>query len=322
MKTTKIEDIEIIELPTEWPIGPVNLFLIKGEKLTLVDAGRRLERAWEQFNAALNERGYSIMDIEQVVLTHHHTDHIGLINWLLERNPIPVYAHPNCRPYLEQDEKYFKWARTFFTTFFQEQGVPEKFIKRLASSNEDDELKTKVDFINIEEGSFIPGLSEWRVFETKGHAQSHISLYRPRDQVFVSGDLLIKHMPSGIFLEAPIAPESIRSKPLIQYIESLEKCLTFPVSLALSGHGEAMEDVQQHIHETLRKIDKRAQRVKNFLRDGKKTSFQLTQGLYPDKYENALWLLLTDTVSLLDLLVARNEIQLEVENGVVYYLWE
>lgn len=320
MTTIKIDDIDVIELPTEWPVGPVNLFLIKGEKLTLLDAGRRLESSWELFNTALEERGLSIMDIEQVVLTHHHTDHVGMLDWLLEKNPIPVYAHPNCRPYLMHDKNYFKKAKEFFAKLFFEHGVPDKVIERFTSSKgEFRGLKSKVEIVEIDEGTVIPGLSDWQVIETKGHAQSHISLYRPQDQVFLCGDHLIKHMPAGIFLEAPMYPETVRSKPLIQYIDNLKKCLNLPISLTLSSHGVPLEDVQAHIQEVLRKIDKRAERVKSFLNEGKKNSYQLIQLLYPSRYEKETPILLTDTVSLLDLLVERNEIIQEEIKGVLYY---
>lgn len=62
--------VDKIELPTDWPVGSVNVFLIHGEKLTLVDCGRKLEKAWHVFNEALKQRGLTIMDIEQIVLTH------------------------------------------------------------------------------------------------------------------------------------------------------------------------------------------------------------------------------------------------------------
>lgn len=320
MTTIKIDDIDVIELPTEWPVGPVNLFLIKGEKLTLLDAGRRLESSWELFNTALKERGLSVMDIEQVVLTHHHTDHVGMLDWLLEKNLIPVYAHRNCRPYLMHDKDYFKGTKEFFANLFYEHGVPDIVIERFTSAKgEFRGLKSKVEIEEIDEGIIIPGLSDWQVIETKGHAQSHISLYRPEDQVFLCGDHLIKHMPAGIFLEAPISPERNRAKPLLQYIDNLNKCLDFPISLTLSSHGEPIEDVQIHIQEILRKIDKRSQRVKQFLHDGKKNSYHLIQLLYPKRYKKETPILLTDTISLLDLLVDRSEINQERIEGVYYY---
>jgi glyoxylase-like metal-dependent hydrolase (beta-lactamase superfamily II) len=321
MKRNLVEDIEIIELPTDWPVGPVNLFLIKGEKLTLVDAGRRLEKAWVLFKLALERKGYSIMDIDQVVLTHHHTDHVGMLDWLLEANPVPVYAHANCRPYLSLEETHFTRAMEFFKTFFHEQGVPNSLMNQLVSGKGGFRgIENKVEIIQeLNEGDTIPGLPEWKVIETKGHSQSHISLYRSRDQVFLSGDHLIKHTPAGIFLDPPIYPEMTRSKPLIQYIENLKKCLTFPISVTFSGHGEPIDDVVGLIEKTLNNIDKRAQKVKNVLLDSKKSAYQIVRILYPDRYEHGITVLLSDAVSLLDLLIERNEISQVEEDGVIYY---
>lgn len=317
----KIEGVEVIELPTEWPVGPVNVFLLKGEKLTLVDCGRKMEKAWDMFNDALKELKLSVMDIEQIVLTHHHGDHVGLLDWILEENPIPVYAHENCRPFLKQDEDHFARARDFFSGFYDDFGVPKEIGQKFASTKGWNQgLRKKIEITaTIDEGIPVPGLSEWQVIETKGHAQSHISLYRPKDQVLLCGDHLIKHTPAGIFLEAPIYPEVVRAKPLIQYVNNLRKCLQLPISLTLSGHGDAIDNTHDFIHEMLEKIDKRAERVKSKLQDGQKSGYEIIQEIYPDKYEKATNVLASDTVGLLDLLLEREEIITEIENGIIYY---
>ncbi|MDQ0217702.1 MBL fold metallo-hydrolase [Peribacillus cavernae] len=313
--------VEMIELPTEWPVGPVNVFLIYGEKLTLVDCGRKLEKAWGQFNASLKQRGLTIMDIEQIVLTHHHDDHIGFLDWILEKNPIPVYAHANCRPYLTQDVDHFQRGAEFFSTFYREFGIPKEQAEELANSKAWNQgLKNKIQItMELDGGVAIPGLSEWQVIETKGHAQSHISLYRSSDHVLLCGDHLIKHSPAGIFLEAPIFPETERSNPLIQYVNNLKKCLSFPVDITLSGHGEAIQNLPELINETLQKIDKRAGRVKSKLVNRKKSGFDLVKELYPDRFEDAMILLASDTIGLLDLLFERGEIISEKRDGVIYY---
>ena len=95
-----LSDIKMLELPTEWLVGPVNLYLIFGEKLTLVDGGIKYPGAWDVFNEFLNKKDLAVQDIEQVVLTHHHTDHIGMLDYLLTEHTVPIYAHRNCIPYL------------------------------------------------------------------------------------------------------------------------------------------------------------------------------------------------------------------------------
>jgi glyoxylase-like metal-dependent hydrolase (beta-lactamase superfamily II) len=59
-------------LGTRW----VNWYIVEdGARLTVVDA--RLPQYWDQLTAALAAMGRGISDVEAVVLTHNHFDHIG-----------------------------------------------------------------------------------------------------------------------------------------------------------------------------------------------------------------------------------------------------
>ncbi|WP_180953687.1 MBL fold metallo-hydrolase [Bacillus sp. T33-2] len=313
--------IETIQLSTDWPVGPVNVFLVYGEKLTLVDAGRKLGKAWDEFNTALKALGLNVKDIEQIVLTHHHGDHVGLLEYILDANPIPVYAHANCRPYLTKDVIHSENTYRFFKGFYTEFGLAEQLSHELASfKGWDQPFNRKIDISkDLNEGEQLPGLTGWRVIDTKGHAQSHISLYNSVDKVLIAGDHLIKHIPAGIFLEPPIEPETERSRPLIQYVDNLKKLVEYPIQITLSGHGEPIDNSRELINETLEKIDKRAARVRSMLLDGKKNGYQLVKKLYPGRFEGAMTLLASDTIGLLDLLEDRGEIVAQNEDGVIYY---
>jgi glyoxylase-like metal-dependent hydrolase (beta-lactamase superfamily II) len=94
--------IQRITLPTPFPIGPVNVYLVESESLTLVDAGPKTDEAWESLKQQLRVRGYSPSNIEQVVLTHHHIDHVGLLDFLRENGDIRVIGHPRNRPWIRQ----------------------------------------------------------------------------------------------------------------------------------------------------------------------------------------------------------------------------
>lgn len=313
--------IKRIELPTDWPVGPVNVYLIFGDKLTLIDAGRKLEKSWTEFRGALRKEGLSTRDIEQIILTHHHGDHIGLLDYILDNHPVPVYAHGNCRPFLSQDQTFFKNSREFFEHFYKEFGLPEEEACRLAAMKEYD--RSHLRRINVEkelkDGDMVEGLKGWQAVETKGHAQSHISLYHSEERILICGDHLIGHSPAGVFLEAPQHSGEERSKPLIQYIESLKKLLKLSVDVTLSGHGEPIRQLPLKIHETLNKIDKRAARVKGKLQRNKKTGYELIYELYGKKAETAMGVFISDAIGLLDLLLDRNEITAENQDGILYY---
>ena len=73
-----IEPIRI-ELPLGIMFQTVNCYLIPGEQLTLIDCGLYSEENWLFFQERINAHGFQVSDIEQVIITHEHRDHIGLL---------------------------------------------------------------------------------------------------------------------------------------------------------------------------------------------------------------------------------------------------
>ena len=72
-----MSDVEQIPIPVPY-LGSVNLWLLEGDPLTLVDAGPANSAALTALEKGLAEHGFALADIEQVLLTHHHLDHAGL----------------------------------------------------------------------------------------------------------------------------------------------------------------------------------------------------------------------------------------------------
>src|SRR5436309_7962820 len=67
-----------ISLPTPFYIGPVNVYLIKEDPVTLIDTGPKTNEAIAALRAGLKEAGLSVADVRRIVLTHAHEDHCGL----------------------------------------------------------------------------------------------------------------------------------------------------------------------------------------------------------------------------------------------------
>ncbi len=313
-----VQRIEKIELSTNFPIGPVNVYLVFGEKLTLIDAGIQTEQAWNELIAGLRLLGLTVQDIEQIVLTHHHNDHMGLLQWILEKNPVPVYAHKDTETYLA-DEAYMKWSGEFFDRLFVEFGLTEEVAEKWAYRKRDRDVLAGLKIEKgLQEGDGIPGLPGWEVIETKGHSQDHISLYHAGEQIFICGDHVIDDIHVGIFLDAPLPGEQ-RAKPLIQYIANLKKCLKLPIKITYSGHGPDIYDISRFIHAQFERTEHRVQRVKNVLEKGNATGLDIVKKMYPERYKKGLITFVFEIISVLDLLMERNEIFAEKQNGVYVY---
>lgn len=305
-------------MTTNWPVGPVNVYLIYGEKLTLVDTGLKNETTWRELRDGLSEKGLSLHDIEQIVITHHHNDHAGMLDWIISEHEVRVYAHPYAKPFLVKDRHYLKWSDLFFKQLFYEFGVPNEVAAQKHRKSRNRKQKIDLDLRIVNEGEAIPGLPGWKVIETKGHSQDHISLLHEPSRQFICGDHLIKGMPAGIFIDAPYENEA-RAKPMLQYINGLNRCLTMDISLAFSGHGPVIRNISEVIDEQLRRIENRGKRIKKVLGKNRLTGFELIQAMYPKRYEQSIGLFVSETMSMLDVLEERQEVIKEKRNGVLTY---
>jgi len=155
----------------------VNVYLVRtGASWVLIDAG--LGGHARTITAAAEEFMGSTRAPEAIVLTHGHFDHVGSLDALLDRWPVPVYAHRLERPYLNGESAY---------------PPPDPLVGRGSMS-----LLSRLyprgpiniaNCLNLlpEDGS-VPMMPEWRYVFTPGHTAGHISLYRERDKTLIAGD--------------------------------------------------------------------------------------------------------------------------------------
>ncbi|MDX6573841.1 MAG: hypothetical protein QOC86_2997, partial [Gaiellales bacterium] len=82
-----------------------NRYLIEEDsRLTIVDAG--VPSSWDSFQEALGRIGRSASDVEAVVLTHAHFDHIGFAERARRELGIPVWVHEDDAPLTQHPSRY------------------------------------------------------------------------------------------------------------------------------------------------------------------------------------------------------------------------
>ncbi|SDJ66055.1 MBL fold metallo-hydrolase [Sediminibacillus albus] len=310
--------IKQLTVPTPFAVGDAHIYLLEGETLSLIDAGVKTKEAWQALKAGLKEIGYYPNDIEQVILTHHHPDHNGLIEEFPRLKA--VYGHPLNDVWLKRDESYFQRYEQFFADLYERSGVPESYKKFLKG------LREPLRFAGagaltgkLLEGDGLPGHEEFTVIETPGHAQSHLSFYRKLDGAFIGGDHLLAHISSNPLLEPPINPGEERPKPLLQYRDALLKCLDLEIHNVYPGHGPIFQEVPDLIASRLEKQKQRAEKVKEILHGKKeKTVFQVCEHLFPRHIDKEFGLTMSETIGQLDFLQEHNKIVMSNQNGV----WE
>lgn len=315
------EGIYQISIPTPFAVGAVNLYLVAGEKLTLVDVGPLTEEAWHALSSGMEQIGYRLKDVEQIVLTHHHVDHCGLLARVREQSGAVTMAHPLAKPYVEQDATFMDFHDRFFLQLYRESGVPEEkltLIKRFHQRITTFSAPSKID-VDLKHEQKVPGLEGWQVLYTPGHSQSHLSLYREKDGVMIAGDHIIKHISSNAFIEPPRDQTLTRPLTLVQYRTALEMCADMELDLVLPGHGESVTNHRELILNRLNRNWERTGVLRQHLHDGEKTAYQLTELLFPTLIHKEMPLTLSETLGHIDLLSILHQVEIEQRDGVFYY---
>ncbi|MFB4165808.1 MBL fold metallo-hydrolase [Alteribacillus sp. JSM 102045] len=316
----KTKDIHQITLPTPFLVGPVHVYLIEGEALTLVDSGPNTKEAWELLNKALENRGYQPKDIEQVILTHHHPDHTGLAYRFTETAEIKGHWKNNF--WLEGDADFFIQIISYFNNLYDCLGLPERLKDKILEEHKSYIRLTEKTALrtSLNHGDLIDGLNGWKAVETSGHAQTHISLLREEDGYFIGGDHILGHISSNAIIEAPYPGEKDRSRSLLQYREALNRCKRYPISKVLPGHGEIVEDVEELINKRLNSQDKRADQLLQLLNEyGAMNCFSLCRLFFKDTVEKQPALTMSEILGHLDLLEEKNLITAKLKNNQFFY---
>lgn len=316
-KLTTTKDVFKITLPTPFAVGDVNVYVVKGEALTLIDAGAKTEEAWQSFNEQLAQLGYTPSDIDQIVITHHHPDHVGLLDYF--NKDIPIIGHPKNQPWISQDKQFFVENEPFYNELFLQLGLDPAFIN-LIDMDEELEYSCRRSLTKtIGEGDIIEGMTGFKVLETPGHAQSHIVLYREEDGMLIAGDTLLAKISPNPLLEPPQFGETARPRPLVQYNNSLRKLLTLDMSKVVTGHGADIMNPHELIQERFVSQKARAYHVLQMIKKKPMTAFEVCTKLFPKVYLKQPLFTVSETVGQLDFLEEIGEIKIEVVNGQHIY---
>jgi glyoxylase-like metal-dependent hydrolase (beta-lactamase superfamily II) len=313
------DGIAKLTLPTPFPVGDVNAYLIKGDRLTLVDAGTKTQDSWESLKYQLAELKLKPEDIEQVVLTHDHPDHVGMLDYF--SSELEVYGHPLNERWINRTPEFESAHKEFYEKLFVQFGIPEqyflpsmKIMKKTLVFSCDRSLSGE-----IIENDVPPALPGWRVLETPGHAQSHIVLLREKDGTMIAGDTILAGISPNPLLEPPLPGEFERPKPLVQYNATLKKLQQYPIGLVYTGHGAEIAEVHGLIEKRLARQHDRALQVKGMLEGRELTVFEICKLLFPSVYERELNLTISETVGQLDYLQSLDAVAVREEGPTFVY---
>lgn len=308
-----------ISLPTPYPVGPVNVYLILSEPYTLVDAGPETAEARKLLEEVLAARGLSLRDVKRVVLTHSHADHSSLAGWLQDVSGAKVFVHP-----LELD-RILK-PQNFFAErlpFLYETGCPRAVIEQMTAARD----KLPMPKIRADEAVELTGGEELafadgtlKVYHFPGHAPGHLCLYDPEGGNFFAGDFLLPHITPNPFVEFEPDHPGRRVHTLSIYLKGLKKVEAMAIKKVWPGHGEAFSGHRELIASYYEHHENRLGHLLEIMsKNGELTVFQLSRLVYPDLSGFDIFLGLSEIQAHLDVLHERGLISAREQEKVFAY---
>ncbi|NLV41470.1 MAG: MBL fold metallo-hydrolase [Candidatus Hydrogenedentes bacterium] len=302
-----------IPLPSSLPMGGVNVFLYRGrEALTLFDTGVLTEDAYAALEAGLAAEGVAVRDLERIVLTHHHFDHIGLLRRLAEASGAQTCGHPDTLECLRMTYQFDGAYREYYRALFREMGVPGGEIELFIAGRE--RLRQYLDVYSVDrflaDGSVLDGFT---VHHVPGHSPTDTLFLHASGDAVVGDHLLATVTPNPI-LRRPFAGRE-RVKTLVEYRESLMKTRSLPISWCHPGHGGGFGDAPVVADAILARQDRCCDRIMALLPEEGMTPFEALRALYPSPSAALMFFRLSVAAGHLEWLETLGQVRREQETG-------
>jgi glyoxylase-like metal-dependent hydrolase (beta-lactamase superfamily II) len=278
-----------LRLPLPWPGVPHgNAWAVSsGDGFVLFDTGIGGEGRMAQLEQALRQASFEVEDCQLVVCTHSHVDHFGNAAPIAERAGCEVWVHPawgHVRKLVDDPDAALD-ARIEVARM---SGVPAAGLELYEKSRRGAE--TGIDVLPTPDKDLLPGvevetdLGAWQVYETPGHAPSHVCLHQPERKLLISGDHLLGRV--SLFFDQGHTPD-----PVGEFLGGLDQIEPLEIDLCLSGHGRPFRDVHAKIDANRVEVAEQLGRVRDSLAAGEKPAFEAVPDLLGDDIspQTAVW---------------------------------
>ncbi len=322
--------IHRLAVPTPFLVGRVNCYLIEDDPLTLVDTGPNSGKSLDELEQALRDLGRRIEDLELIVITHQHMDHLGLLEILARRSGAEVAALDLLGPYLAEFSASAQSDDEFSTQVMLRHGVPPELMTALASVGAAFRAFGSGGRVTValHDGAELRLRDRTLVaLHRPGHSPSDTLFWDEARRLLFGGDHLLAHVSSNPLVSRPLPPVAglppaggpDRPRALIDYIASMRKTRRLPAQLVLSGHGPPVTDHRALIDERLHMHERRARKVLGLLGAGPLTAYELASRMWGNVAVTQAFLTISEVLGHLDLLIEQGQVNEESDGPVTSF---
>jgi glyoxylase-like metal-dependent hydrolase (beta-lactamase superfamily II) len=311
--------IHRLAIPTPFAVGRVNVYLIEDEPLTLVDAGPNSGTSFDELQRGLAGLGHSLEDIDLVVLTHQHIDHLGLVSLVAAHAGAEVAAIDVAVPFVENYSREAQEDDDFARDIMFRNGIPEDVVTALQSVSQAFRAwGSRADVTRVLRDGDEMGFRDrtLHVHHRPGHSPTD-TVFHDRDRgILIAADHLLKHISSNPLITRSLDGSGRRPQALVTYLESLGKTREMDVDLVLPGHGEPITDHRGLIDERFALHRRRADKIHGLIAERPRSAYEIARALWGNIAVTQAYLTLSEVLGHVDLLLNDGRVR-EVEEGGV-----
>ncbi len=234
-------DVVLLRLPLPFALDHVNVYLLRDDLgWTIVDCGLDTPVARRIWDSVLDSALIDGQIIRQIIVTHHHPDHVGLAGWLAARCGAAVHMTTEEAEAVTRYSDPRRDAVAERAPLWHEHGLPADLARTLMQHMPRYDLQvhalpTNVQAIDTTRMLEMGG-RRWKPLIGHGHSPQHLSLLAEDGSIMIGGDQVLPKITPNI----AVWPGG-DSNPLRSYLASLK---TFeavaPEALLLPSHKQPL----------------------------------------------------------------------------------
>lgn len=315
---TRTLPVSRLEFPVDWPPGHVAAYLLTGEEPVLIDSGMAGEPGRETLLEALDEHGYPPAEIEHLVLTHPHVDHLGQAATVIEAGDPTVYAPAGVERRFSRDTDDLARAVTRNATAAGLSGdLRDSVVERATESLRRDRSLLPSDAVDawVEDGQTVEiGDVTLRAIHTPGHQADHLC-YETRfddERVLFSGDMAIKPFRS---VAIHVGLDDGVEESIGAFYRALDRLQGLEIDRVFPGHGPTHREYADSLDRSVASLDRLLETTVESLHNGATTAAEIADR----RRGRELVYLLPETVGALAHLEADGRVTSHLADGVRHY---
>jgi glyoxylase-like metal-dependent hydrolase (beta-lactamase superfamily II) len=317
--------IHTLRIPTPFAVGRVNTYLIEDDPLTLIDSGPNSGTSLDELQHQLAEIGRSIDDIELIVLTHQHIDHLGLIDIIANHSGAQVAALDKVVEFVGHFSEDAGKDDEFAAGVMLQNGIPQEVVQALRTVSA--AFRSWGASVNVTHPLRDGELLELRdrtlqTFHRPGHSPSDTIFWDETRRILIAGDHLIKHISSNALISRPLqGGDAVQERPkaLVTYLNSLRKTRGLPAELVLSGHGDPITDHVSLIDQRLEFHEKRAEKIFELIAEQPRSGYEIARAVFGNVAVTQAYLTLSEILGHVDLLLEDGRVKEQEVGGVIRF---